>query len=158
NVSLSASPGPAAAHLDRSNPMVKYFTDGLPAVCYTRLRRKSASSGTGHKDATARICRAHRRRSRLAAGGTGAAGRAGAARRRADGLRGGRPGGAVATIPRFHRLTKKLAGAGASDSCRGMIRGGFLDPGTRADLIALVRDGKAETRLTRRANALLLLD
>src|SRR5262245_10807482 len=61
-------------------------------------------------------------------------------------------------IPRFHRLTKKLAGAGASDSCRGMIRGGFLDPGTRADLIALVRDGKAETRLTRRANALLLLD
>src|SRR5262245_14602697 len=62
------------------------------------------------------------------------------------------------TIPRFHRLTKKLAGAGASDSCRGMIRGGFLDPGTRADLIALVRDGKAETRLTRRANALLLLD
>ena len=28
----------------------------------------------------------------------------------------------------------------------------------RADLIALVRNGKAETRLTRRANALLLLD
>ena len=40
----------------------------------------------------------------------------------------------------------------------GMIRGGFLDPSIRADLIALVRDGKAETRLTRRANALLLLD
>jgi len=39
-----------------------------------------------------------------------------------------------------------------------MIRGGFLDPTIRADLIALVRDGKAETRLTRRANALLLLD
>ena len=39
-----------------------------------------------------------------------------------------------------------------------MIRGGFLDPSTREDLIALVRDGKAETRLTRRANALLLLD
>ena len=39
-----------------------------------------------------------------------------------------------------------------------MIRGGFLDPGTRQELIALVRDGKAETRLTRRANALLLLD
>src|ERR1700730_5990426 len=39
-----------------------------------------------------------------------------------------------------------------------MIRGGFLDPAIRADLIALVRDGKAETRLTRRANALLLLD
>jgi transposase len=39
-----------------------------------------------------------------------------------------------------------------------MICGGFLDPSIRADLIALVRDGKAETRLTRRANALLLLD
>ena len=39
-----------------------------------------------------------------------------------------------------------------------MIRGGFLDPSIREDLIALVRDGKAETRLTRRANALLLLD
>ena len=39
-----------------------------------------------------------------------------------------------------------------------MIRGGFLDPAIRADLIALVRDGKAETCLTRRANALLLLD
>src|SRR5436853_2467665 len=39
-----------------------------------------------------------------------------------------------------------------------MIRGGFLDASIREDLIALVRDGKAETRLTRRANALLLLD
>src|SRR6516162_1130238 len=39
-----------------------------------------------------------------------------------------------------------------------MIRGGFLDPSVRADLIKQVRDGKAETRLTRRANALLLLD
>jgi hypothetical protein len=32
-----------------------------------------------------------------------------------------------------------------------MIRGGFLDASVRQDLIALVRDGKAETRLTRRA-------
>src|ERR1700731_222364 len=39
-----------------------------------------------------------------------------------------------------------------------MIRGNFLDAATREELIALVRDGKAETRLTRRANALLLLD
>ena len=39
-----------------------------------------------------------------------------------------------------------------------MIRGGFLDPEVRRELITLVRDGKAETRLTRRANALLLLD
>ena len=40
----------------------------------------------------------------------------------------------------------------------GMIRGGFLDQTIRVDLITLVRNGKAETRLTRRANALLLLD
>jgi hypothetical protein len=33
-----------------------------------------------------------------------------------------------------------------------------LDPAIRADLIGVVRDGKVETRLTRRANALLLLD
>ena len=39
-----------------------------------------------------------------------------------------------------------------------MIRGGFLDQTIRADLVTLVRNGKAETRLTRRANALLLLD
>ena len=39
-----------------------------------------------------------------------------------------------------------------------MICGGFLAPSIREDLIALVRDGKAETRLTRRANAVLLLD
>jgi transposase len=39
-----------------------------------------------------------------------------------------------------------------------MIRAGFLDATTREELVALVRDGKAETRLTRRANALLLLD
>jgi transposase len=39
-----------------------------------------------------------------------------------------------------------------------MIRSGFLDQTIRADLITLVRNGKAETRLTRRANALLLLD
>ena len=47
---------------------------------------------------------------------------------------------------------KWLAVVAASDSRGGMIRGGFLDPNIRADLIALVRDGKAETRLTRRAN------
>src|SRR5262245_50086315 len=33
--------------LDRPNPMVKYFTDGLLAVCYIRLRRKPASSRRG---------------------------------------------------------------------------------------------------------------
>ncbi len=39
-----------------------------------------------------------------------------------------------------------------------MIRPGFLDEATRKELTALVRDGKAESRVTRRANALLLLD
>lgn len=39
-----------------------------------------------------------------------------------------------------------------------MIRAGFLDEATRKELTALVRDGKAESRVTRRANALLLLD
>lgn len=39
-----------------------------------------------------------------------------------------------------------------------MIRGNFLDETTRKELTSLVKDGKAETRVTRRANALLLLD
>jgi transposase len=39
-----------------------------------------------------------------------------------------------------------------------MIRRDFLDEATRKELTALVRDGKAEHRLGRRANALLLLD
>ena len=40
----------------------------------------------------------------------------------------------------------------------GMIRKGFLDTKTRQDLIELARDGLAEHRLARRANALVLLD
>ena len=39
-----------------------------------------------------------------------------------------------------------------------MIRGGFLSPRQRAELLALLRDGHSEQRLARRANALLLLD
>jgi transposase len=39
-----------------------------------------------------------------------------------------------------------------------MIRAGFLSQVDRADLIALARDGSAEHRLARRANALVLLD
>ncbi len=39
-----------------------------------------------------------------------------------------------------------------------MIRRGFLDPESRQDLIELTRDGSAEHRLSRRANALVLLD
>ncbi len=39
-----------------------------------------------------------------------------------------------------------------------MIRAGFLSTEERKDLIALARDGLAEHRLSRRANALVLLD
>jgi transposase len=39
-----------------------------------------------------------------------------------------------------------------------MIRGGFLSAEDRDELIALARDGSAASRLTRRANALVLLD
>ena len=39
-----------------------------------------------------------------------------------------------------------------------MIRPGFLDRESRQDLLALMRDGSAAHRVTRRANALLLLD
>jgi transposase len=39
-----------------------------------------------------------------------------------------------------------------------MIRGGFLDETKRKELTALARDGKAEGRVVRRANALVLLD
>jgi transposase len=39
-----------------------------------------------------------------------------------------------------------------------MIRGGFLSAEDRNQLIALARDGSAASRLTRRANALVLLD
>ena len=44
------------------------------------------------------------------------------------------------------------------DSSAWMIRAGFLSQIDRADLIALARDGSAEHRLARRANALVLLD
>jgi transposase len=39
-----------------------------------------------------------------------------------------------------------------------MIEGGFLGEEDRANLIALARDGLAASRVTRRANALVLLD
>src|SRR6201987_1698089 len=39
-----------------------------------------------------------------------------------------------------------------------MIRGGFLSAEDRSQLIALARDGAAVSRMTRRANALVLLD
>jgi hypothetical protein len=53
---------------------------------------------------------------------------------------------------------KFLAFYGSGGFGRGMIRGGFLSAEVRRHLIALARDGSAASRLTRRANALVLLD
>ena len=39
-----------------------------------------------------------------------------------------------------------------------MIRGSFLSPSQRAELLALLRSGRTEQRVARRANAILLLD
>ena len=53
---------------------------------------------------------------------------------------------------------KFVALYGLVDSDGGMIRGGFLSVEDRNKLIALARDGSAASRVTRRANALVLLD
>jgi transposase len=53
---------------------------------------------------------------------------------------------------------KSLAFCGWVDSDGHMIRGGFLSEEDRDKLIALARDGSAACRVTRRANALVLLD
>src|ERR1700691_3904303 len=53
---------------------------------------------------------------------------------------------------------KPLAFGGRPDSDCGMIRGGFLSEEDREALIALARDGSRVCRVTRRANALVLLD
>src|ERR1700720_2213465 len=52
---------------------------------------------------------------------------------------------------------KFLVFFGLADSARRMIRGGFLTEEDRGKLVALVRDGSAASRVTRRANALGLL-
>jgi len=53
---------------------------------------------------------------------------------------------------------KLLEFSGSADSDVGMIRGRFLSEDDRNKLIALARDGSAVSRVTRRANALVLLD
>jgi hypothetical protein len=53
---------------------------------------------------------------------------------------------------------KFLAFFGLADSDWLMIRGNFLGEKDRKKLIALSRDGSAASRVTRRANALVLLD
>ena len=65
----------------------------------------------------------------------------------------------AADIPRLHEMSKKpLARRGWKDFSRVMFRGGFLTAEERRDLTELARDGLAEHRLARRANALVLLD
>ena len=56
------------------------------------------------------------------------------------------------------RRVKILAFFRWADSDEGMIRRGFLSEQDRGKLIALARDGSAVCRVTRRANALVLLD
>jgi hypothetical protein len=53
---------------------------------------------------------------------------------------------------------KLLEFSGLADSDERMIRGGFLSGEDRNELIALARDGSVASRVTRRANALVLLD
>src|SRR5208283_896471 len=65
----------------------------------------------------------------------------------------------LATIPRVVEDPRKLLrGGGFWIRLQGMIRGGFLSAKERADLTALARNGLAEHRVARRANAVLLLD
>ena len=53
---------------------------------------------------------------------------------------------------------KLLVFFGLADSAPRMIRGGFLTQEDRGKLVALARDSSAASRVTRRANALVLLD
>src|SRR5580658_9232465 len=62
------------------------------------------------------------------------------------------------STPTHWRVGKKLAFGARLDSDGRMIRGGFLSEEDRKTLIALARDGLAAGRVTRRANALVLLD
>ncbi len=58
----------------------------------------------------------------------------------------------------MNRREKGLAFFGCPDSAVDMIRGGFLKEEDRRALIVLARDGSSLCRVTRRANALVLLD
>src|ERR1700694_849085 len=63
------------------------------------------------------------------------------------------------SIPRLIEDPEKfLAFHFLADSARQMIRGGFLGEEDRTKLIVLARDGATASRVTRRANALVLLD
>ena len=53
---------------------------------------------------------------------------------------------------------KWLDGMAEGDSAGDMIRGGFLSGNDRRALIGIARDGLAEHRIARRANAMILLD
>ncbi len=58
----------------------------------------------------------------------------------------------------MNRREKGLAFFGCPDSAVDMVRGGFLKEEDRRALIVLARDGSSLCRVTRRANALVLLD
>jgi hypothetical protein len=65
----------------------------------------------------------------------------------------------ISSIPRLIEDSGEfLAFRGLADSDERMIRGHFLSEEDRNKLIALARDGSAASRVTRRANALVLLD
>ena len=53
---------------------------------------------------------------------------------------------------------KVLARLGEQDLSVGIIPRGFLSTAERKELLSLARDGSAEHRIARRANAILLLD
>src|SRR2546430_16461948 len=62
---------------------VKWVTDAYLPACYASGLREARPRAGGNRDAATRLCRPGRRRSRVAGGGGGAAGRARAAGRSA---------------------------------------------------------------------------
>jgi transposase len=60
--------------------------------------------------------------------------------------------------PNPRRAEKRLDDIVEGDSAGDMIRGGFLSGRDRQALVGIARDGLAEHRIARRANAMVLLD
>src|SRR5271163_144706 len=64
----------------------------------------------------------------------------------------------VGILQLIEESEKRLAFESWRDSDGRMIRGGFVSEGDRKALVALARDNLSAGRVTRRANALVLLD
>src|SRR5271169_3259632 len=65
----------------------------------------------------------------------------------------------IRAIPRLIEKPKNcLTGRSSGIRLRDVIRGGFLSADDRRALIGIARDGLAEARVARRANAIVLLD